>query len=77
LRLHLSCLSGEWIKDHAALGRHQPHKVLHQVERLDGRMLGAEPIVGVGLRGVEEAGGRAFVAMGSIFGVPTARFVVP
>src|SRR5271166_3971438 len=57
--------AGKRIKHRAALGRYQPHEVLHEVEGLDGWMLGTEPVIAVGLGCVEEAGGGAGISMTS------------
>ena len=51
------------IEADAARWRHQPHEILHQIDRLDGWMLGAQPVVGVRLAPIEKAGGRTGVAM--------------
>ena len=54
--------ASKWINDCATLRRDKPHEVLHQVERLDGGMLRAEPIVGISFGGVEKARGRTRIA---------------
>src|SRR5579885_582371 len=51
----------ERIKDRPALRRHQPDGILHQVDWLDGRVLGADPVIGIRLGGIEESGGRSAV----------------